>query len=779
METYEKYIIINEHIESLKLDTEAVLHYRDMFERLMSLRDREGNGPLTEEELREKETIVADLESFIRNFVQTKKVDIEKKINSFKAHTEKFTRRINEIVAEFTLGHEFNLGINEIINELHNDLKEIIDASKELIREIDEWKAYFAAYTDDALLTLDYSDINEIINEFKLKLKDIKQHQIDLYNIKVVSINDKIAEFRNMDGLNPEVQAKVARLYNISICEYTVTKWDNLSYINMLEYSKIFEINELIIEIQNDLEIEEDKIKDDLDSDIEWIEKRISELEDRINPNMTEEEISKIMIDISDIANRITGFDIKLHNNKDKINEEKFDEYFARLNDAQANLADLNEKLKNIEKLDDKSNDYKELMDKLEKLDEKVYSFSSIVEAIYGQITEEAVKRLESNLVNFESSLDSIRKEIEDKYKEGKLDENQYQNLNKKVEEIEKNLTDTRNKLREPGMIKDADIFSYLNGRVDGLEKALDVLESEVESLEKPIKDKTTRKRIDASIKRLENEIKYLENLLENNKEENEEKYEELKERLDNAKKRLDKISKKYRSKCPLHIRAYKSAKDFFKKHKKAALIIAGLAAIALLHATLGPVLIPAIMHGNMMIASTSPLLKGFALFSNNVLGGLIGATPLGATGVPAFWQLANGTLLGPSAAATSLLKGIAISGIGSTIMIAPVIVAVKKLIEKMKKADLKQKLQEEQEKIKKKLKVKKVKPKKKTKKSDRLVIEELAKLVVDFRKSGKTIDEFCEENELSEDEKMLLKSLIEKSEEKANEQAERKDRRR
>ena len=180
-------------------------------------------------------------------------------------------------------------------------------------------------------------------------------------------------------------------------------------------------------------------------------------------------------------------------------------------------------------------------------------------------------------------------------------------------------------------------------------------------------------------------------------------------------------------------------------------LIIAGLASFALIG---HQVLIPAIMHGNLMIEATTPMLRGFTTFVNRVLGGLINAK-----NIDGWWFLANGVRLNNSYAATSLLKGLAISGIGSATLVAPVIVAIKKLVTKM---NLKQKFAEEYEKGKKKIKdisseYKKNSSRKQAKKKTKKYFEELLEK---YYSSNMTLDEFCDEYQITDSEKVLLEIL-------------------
>ena len=325
---------------------------------------------------------------------------------------------------------------------------------------------------------------------------------------------------------------------------------------------------------------------------------------------------------------------------------------------------------------------------------------------------------------------------------------------------IKKKFEEARKKTKDPGMYIDVDIFAFLNGELTGIIEAIDALEKQIDSIPGKITDKEVRKNIDAQFKAIEQDIKTLEEHLEKHKDEDPEKHQELVEKLNEQKDRLDKLGKKYRKKCPLLVRVVKSAKSFYKKHKKAILIAAGLAAFALLANT---VIIPAIMAGNMMIAYTSPALAGVANFMNTILGGLIGAhKTLGNT-----WVLATGASVSSSIASTSLLKGLALSGIGTAALVTPIVLAIKKLGVKGKLVDAKAKVKgwfgrnktEENE-------VEKTrKPKKRDKQSIDKFYTKYLKMVKDYLKSGMTLDEYCIENELSEGDKQMMQSLLDEYE--------------
>ena len=158
------------------------------------------------------------------------------------------------------------------------------------------------------------------------------------------------------------------------------------------------------------------------------------------------------------------------------------------------------------------------------------------------------------------------------------------------------------------------------------------------------------------------------------------------------------------------------------------------------------------------MIGFTSSTLRGFVNFTNNILGGIIGAHMQQSSGA---WILANGVQINPSVASTSLLKGLAISGIGGATLVAPVVVAIKKLTTKMNsKQRYVGKYERKEEKNSDVNNTHKEKSSKK--KAERKTRKDFNKLLSQFYKSGKTLDEFCNELELTVKEKDALKILDE-----------------
>lgn len=721
---------------------------------------------------------------------ESEKNKIEKEIENFVNGVDKVKEKFNDCQFKLVL-EEVNLEFNDIIRGLSEEVSELHNQAENLIREMDEFKEA----TKQSDFSMSPSEIRKTIKDLKTRLKTLKQIQIDKYNARAQYVNELISELKGMYPNDEEVND----LMLLDLCDVKVSEWRNFKYLDKIDYNKLIEVSNKVTSIRskydnvpsNNTPVDVGSSDDtdngieevsDLEADMLWIEKEIKNIDSKIMDVMPKDMFNQLSTDVSLVADRINGLRVKLENERDSLTDDQYNNYIDRLNDAEANLADLNSRLKDIV-TNTNENMYDKFSQQLENVSRDVSNLSNMINSLCGHVLVSSVSVFEDKISSYEEKLSEIKEEIEQNYKDGNLLENQYDELIKKIVKIEKELAQARQKVMDPEMVKDGDIFALLNGQISGLEESVSKLEEDISKLEAPIKDKATRKKIADTIKRLEEEAKNIENYLEANKDKDPEKYNAAMERLNAVKERLDKVSKKYREKCPLLVRGVKSAKEFYKKHKKICLIVAGLAAIALVHATVGPVIIPAIMHGNIMIGSFAPNLAGFTGFVNNVLGGLINAR--NANGL---WYLANGVRINNGLAGASLLKGIAISGIGSTTLVAPVIVAIKKLIEKMKNVELKNKLSEKfdkekkdniknkllEEKEKLKAKVKKEKNNgKELKKTQKMVMDmfydKYMNLLNEFHNSGMSYEEFCVQKELNEDDRTILNYLEESSKKAVN----------
>lgn len=712
--------------------------------------------------------------------------DIDRKVNKLKEDFEVINSDINEINGKLILNQDLSSEVNEDIRKIDLDVKELADDVQEIISEMDNFKEKY----EHVDFSMNYQEITNELKKIKSKLRKLKQEQVKRYNNSVEAVNKAIDELRRLN--TPEIDSKLDMLEPLNMCNANITHWnDSVRYIDDIDYDKLIDTNRVLYEIYNAKNNKEEEVIANIDddknnewsitmlelyTDIENIEDEINNIESEFTEIMPENEINRLRDSIKCCSDNVNAFRAKLENNKDKISDEDYKVLEDRCDGAQEELMDLNsvlnEKGLNNASVSVNNKDiYEELMRRMNTLSGALLNLDDLVETLDGLMNKDTVDRYRDLLNNkYIIDMNDLEQEIENMNKNGKLDSNQYNNLKKKLDSVKELVQRLNEKLRNPGIIKDTDIFAVLNGEIDGLEKALDKLEEQVSKLDKPIK-RENRKEIDKIVKHLENEFNRLSKLAEQYKEKEPDKYNELMERLSNVNNRLSKFKKDYRKKCPLLVRAVKSAKDFYKRHKKIILIAAGLAAFALVGYH---VLIPAIMHGNIMIACTTPSVRPFIKSVDRILGSIIGATK-NAEGI---WSLANGVVINPSCAATSLLKGLAVSGIGTSALVAPLVIAIKKLVDKMNIAELKQKLKEEQEKVKENSKKNLNNGKEKAKNgmkdfkgkfknvpnkiADKLMIEDLDILFKEYKNSKMTLDEFASENELDESEIEIFKYLDE-----------------
>jgi len=667
--------------------------------------------------------------------------EIENELNIFRDASDRINNQMNDVNRKLILDDMDGLNVSETIDGLAEEINELREMGRVILNDMDN----FRLETEAADFSMSPSEVNNKIKEFTNRFKELKVLHQAKYNARVDYINSKIDELKAMTDLDDEVMTMIDGLTKLDRSDKVVKSWTQKNYLNNIDYNRLVEVNKQIDEIQNRLgkKTVNNESVEGLEDEMFGIEIGLNNVESEIGVS----DVEKLKQDLDGVNSLITGFEQKLELNKDSLSEEEYNAYKKRVMDAKDKLDELSNKLgKNVVY----SNDYKELDDKLGMLSHDVDSLDKIVSSLHGHIVESGKLSFEASVDKLGKRYDKLVEELESK--KDNMDPNQYHVLRETLDVIENKIISVSEKVKDPAMIKDADIFALLNGEIDGLESALTNLEEQVEKLDKPIK-KDARKDIDRIVKHLEKEIARLSNLVEHYKEENEDKYNSSVERLNGLKDRLDKVEKKYRSKCPLMVKTVKSAKNFFKKHKKVCLIVAGLSAMALVSYH---VLIPAIMHGNIMISGTTPALRPFMKFTNGILGGMIGAEKKLSDGVMC-WFLANGVRINPSCASSSLLKGLAISGVNSTLLVAPLVVAIKKLVEKMKTTELKQKLSESLEKGKETIKNTTDKAKQKVKNVKPVMPKNYDKLCNEFMNSEMSLEEFCKEKELNEKEKEII----------------------
>lgn len=672
-------------------------------------------------------TIYSDMK---KNYNIGNKIKVEEKISKFRTKKNSVEKTMTEVNKKLILGDINDLNVTEAIVGLGVEVDELKKTGEKILEEMRE----FEILTNSSDFSMSPSEINKKIQDFTFRCKELKIMHQNKYNARVDWTNKKIEEFKSMIGLDDEIKILVDRLTLLDRSDNIINSYTQTNYSKMMDYSKLVDVNNLIAEIQNKLEIKKEECHVNLDANISEIERLVIGVEKEQN--------------FSEIENLIVAFGQLLETNKNNLSDDEYNAYKNRLDDAKKNISELRNKIVY-------ENTYKELESNIRMLSHDVNNLYNMVDDLKGDVFESGQLKFLDKEKDLRDRLTKLMEEL--KAKKNNIDSNQYDTLMNKLSEIEKKLDEVNKNIKHPEMIKNADKFAILNEGINKLDIGLNDLDSIVKSTDK-FTNKEDREDINNKINELQNEIERLENVLEYYRDKDEEKYNSILEDLNKLKTKLNDINGEYKKKCPLRVRVVKGTKNFFKKHKKICLIIAGLAAMSLV---LSPVLIPAIMHGNIMIAGTTPALRPFIKFTNNILGGIIGATK-DSVGL---WTLKNGVCINPSCAASSLLKGLTISGVSSapyvatvaTPVIATLVIAIKKLLDKMKNVELKQKLSEGLGKSKEVFVNTTDKAKEKIRDIKSSVPKNYDKLCKEYINSEMSLEEFCKENELTEKEKEII----------------------
>ena len=290
-----------------------------------------------------------------------------------------------------------------------------------------------------------------------------------------------------------------------------------------------------------------------------------------------------------------------------------------------------------------------------------------------------------SNLESFADELASLKEKVEKLFSDGKIDSNKKDSLTSRIDKL---ISDIEQ------LIIDNLFSSYdeSDNKSESLDKIFTKLEVEISALEQLLEKYKNKKVILRSkiktiikrrIKKSKKMLEFLDEKLETEKNNNsitEEYYNEKKTKKEELDSRLNEVSSKYKAKCPLKVIRRKSAKNWFKKHKKWPLYVAGIASLALLFQ---PVLLPVIIYENTILAHgltfLKPMLTGINGFISNFTSGKIVYDSAGVL--------------------VSLLQSIAICGVNATIA-RELIKDVKRVAEKGKNSELVRKLKMKKNKL-------------------------------------------------------------------------------
>ena len=616
-------------------------------------------------------------ESSIRNKETPQKGKIEDKIKTFILKCNELEKALNEVQRSLILYTSVDLNFNSKIMEIDNQLKELYVDAANLRNEIDE----FRKKHDSDDFSLSILEIRKIVGDFQHRVKDIKMTQIQRYNAKVNAVNERVTAFKKMTNLDKETTTLINELELLKMCNVKNVAWNSKGYLKSINYNKLIETLAKIQKIENKMQV--NAKNNSYNEELDYIEKDISEIDSKITDDLSLDNANRLKEEIQGLTNMLDDAVVRIKEDENTNTDDYKEKNIA----IKLKIIELREKINEVLRKNKVVNDYRLIEEKIFTLFEQI-AHLGVHASLLPEYNEETVKSLITKLDDDEKELDEIEKVANEMHNNGKLDDLQFSQLNERVLVVREVVDCYGEKIRNPAIIKNKDTFGVLNGRIGDLIIAINQLELYIDDLEKPIRDEETRKRIEKEIEKLENEISTIRKYLESYKDTDAENYEITSEKLEEQEERLDEISNKYRRKRPFLVKNVKSTKELYKKYKKPILIASGLAAIALVHATLGPVIIPAIIHGNIMMKRFVPALDNVLSQVNNVL-----CKAINAEVVSDALTLPNRVIITPYYAGASLLKGIAIVGMGTAAIVGPLVVLVKELINKMHLAELKQKM--------------------------------------------------------------------------------------
>lgn len=671
----------------------------------------------------------------------------ENNVNSVKEFKEFCEQLENTIVVYSTDLNENKIFDNYEIKNIVMIIEEMVDYKNKIIATKEE-----------------QSEIDELFNNVKRHFIDLKNKHVSKYNEKVQYIEAKIDKFNQIssDKLTDEIKELISKIGNNEECiVFNDGDWKRSDYLDKLNFDGLDEQIKIIEKVEKKLNIKH------LESVEVWsrsnhINNTINELRTSSKEEMTLLEINKLLKKCYLCYEEILDIDLQqqlyMENEHEKKSASainlKITGYEKSINKIIKNLL---EKKKNIIK---KENPYNELKAELEEIEIKYQIMDKKISEYRGKLGENAVRRFNTSYlkVNFgklTKFIQSVEKEQDN------LEKIQLKNLKKRTDDLEKIHRGIDFELNKtPFMLKGVNVGLDFSNKMKEFDLELKKLEDKITDLGedklKIVKDHDKRKEIDSIISDRWEDLRQYDKLLNKYEKRAPEVYPTLKSMLDERKKKFNDICKVYRGKCPLGVKQIKDTKHFYKKNKKKLLITVGLAALAI---TAHQVLIPAIMHGNIMMAATTPALRPILKPITDTLGRFIGASK----DINGVWRMASGRILNPSCAGISLLKGLAVYSLPSSValvastalLISPVIKGIKKLLNKMNVAELKQNVGERIEKGKKEISnlthaaVERIN-KNKEKNYDDLA-EEYVNSNIDF-------DEFCEQKKLNKKDIIKLK---------------------
>lgn len=656
-------------------------------------------------------------------------------------------RKIEDELKKFTYSTFFvdsqSFGI--VDNIIKTDVSALFERSKLISASNDDDKNTYRendSRIKDMIANLKFL----MINNYNARLDYIRQVRDEALNevssdveltarIRDINIPDNV----NSNGIN----------YRTNISKRVGTFIDSVAILNNIS-SIQQEYNEKVHKLVEEKRQEEDRknnIRLSIISDISTFENIVNDFENGVKTSLLMDEVRKEYIKISNFG-RVAREKVNDAKNEGILSETEWNNYYHKLVADDDKLFRIKNSIPiNEEDIHDKKiTEYKKLKYDLYMLDGEILNY---IDTVMGMFNDDNVDldMFIDDYMDVGKRLNAIRFDADNKYREKIIDKQLYDNLinyfsrcSGHFDELGSKIKKIDDKKIDETVVKEPKIDPSKN--ISALEEVIKHFEDLINN---DFWDAWKRRRIDDLFKYYDNKVQEVYGMIDVN----DGKSAELIIRLDVLKAKLEQLHNheniiKYQNtkidnlRIPeinknnfseFKVKAVKSAKDFYEKHKDTPLNVLGLIKLSFKH----PTIIPALVHG--MIVEKLPIRdKLFEMFPDKFR----------KDGDKVY--MANGMEVNSKTAVSSMLKAIADSDVSNPKIVTNMVQGVRNVIGKAKK---------KAEKVSKNVKAVF------TNEESNEYSDYIRKLASQYLLTNMNLEEFCNENNISKEDKYNLGSFI------------------
>lgn len=656
-------------------------------------------------------------------------------------------RKIEDELKKFTYSTFFvdsqSFGI--VDNIIKTDVSALFERSKIISASNDDDKNTYRE-NDSRIKDMIANLKSLMINNYNARLYYIRQIRDEALNevssdveltarIRDINIPDNV----NSNGIN----------YRTNISKRVGTFVDSVAILNNIS-SIQQEYNEKVHKLMEEKRQEEDRknnIRLSIISDISTFENSVNDFENGVKTSLLMDEVRKEYIKISNFG-RAAREKVNDAKNEGILSETEWNNYYHKLVTDDDKLFRIKNSIPiNEEDVHDKKiTEYKKLKYDLYMLDGEILNYTDTVMGMFNDDNADLDMFID-DYMDMGKRLNAIRFDADNKYREKIIDKQLYDNLINYFSRCSGHFDELGSKIKK---IDDKKIDETVvkEPKIDP-SKNISALEEMVKHFEDLINndfwDAWKRKRIDDLFKYYDNKVQEAYGMINVNDEKNA----ELISRLDVLKAKLDQLHNheniiKYQNTkidnlkisetnkknfSEFKVKAVKSAKDFYEKHKEVPLNVLGLIKLSFKH----PTIVPALVHG--MIVEKIPIRdKLIEMFPDKFR----------KDGDKVY--MANEMEVNSKTAVSSMLKAIADSDVSNPKIVTNMVQGVRNVIGKAKKMT---------EKVNENLKAVF------TNEESNEYSDYIRKLASQYLLTDMDLEEFCNKNNISKEDKYNLGSFI------------------